>query len=334
MEMSSVSALVTGASGFIGARLVQRLTHEGCVVRALVRDIRKAESLRRFRVAVAEADLRDTVSLRKIVSNCDIVFHCAAITTEMGDRRIFYQTNVLGTKNMIEASLASGVSRFVHLSSVAVYGFDPPETVDETQSFAYTGNPYADSKIDAEKEVWHVSRRGMAVVILRPTNVYGPGSYTWTVRPVELLRSGRLFLVDGGNGICNHLYIDNLLDAIILAAQSRDAIGEAYQVTDGHPITWKEFFGYYAEMAGRKGIPSIPARLASVIGWAAEKASLVSGKPPRITREAIRFLKRRSRFSIEKARRELRFEPRVSLTEGMVKTGQWLRENGYLAQVP
>ena len=271
MEPGNLRALVTGASGFIGGKLAERLSLEwGLEVRAMVRDPEKAARLHHLPVTVETVDLLDTAGLRRITSGCDIVFHCAAVTSETGDWKLFHQANVKGTRNLVDAARQARISKFIHLSSVAVYGLDPPEMVDEALPCQLSGNPYADSKIGAEKEVWDAYHRGLPTVIVRPTNVYGPDSYTWTIRPVELLRSGRMFLVDGGTGICNHLYIDNLVDALVLAAKSDTALGRAYQITDGHPVTWREFFGSYAEMMGRKRIPSVPL-------WTGEYGRLCDG---------------------------------------------------------
>ncbi|MEN6615570.1 MAG: NAD-dependent epimerase/dehydratase family protein [Syntrophorhabdus sp.] len=328
MEIKGLKALVTGASGFIGRKLSERLMIEGVNVRALVR---RPEEVHGIFPDIAVADVRDINSLRQSCAGIDIIFHLAAITAEVGNWKMFYDVNVRGTQNLIEIARQNQVARFVHMSSVAVYGLDTPGIVDEMTPRRLGGNPYTDSKLLSEEAVWSACREGLQAVILRPTNVYGPGSYTWTIRPVELLRSGRMFLINGGQGICNHLYIDNLLDAITLAAKNDRSVGQAYQINDGHPVTWREFFSHYAKMIGKDHIPSLPLWLARSIGAGSEMYAGIFGGSPKITREAIRFLNRRSRFLIDKATRDLGYDPEITLTEGMARTEKWLREARFIS---
>src|SRR5512136_1953749 len=155
MEIRGLSALVTGASGFIGGRLAERLAlEEGVRVRGMVRNRKKAERLQKLPLEIVQADLLDLESLRRAIDGCDLVFHCAAVVRETGDRSEFFGTNVKGTENILRVSMGGGVKKFIHFSSVSVYGMDPPERVDETTPFQPCGNLYCDTKIAAEKAVW------------------------------------------------------------------------------------------------------------------------------------------------------------------------------------
>lgn len=334
MEIRGLTALLTGASGFIGSRLSERLaTEEGVYVRAMVRNLKKAEWLQKFPLEIVQADLLDLDALRKAVRGCDLVFHCAAMVRETGDRKVFYQTNIEGTKNILKASIEAGVKKFIHFSSVAVYGMNPPNQVDEATPYQPCGNLYCDTKIGGEKAVWDVYHEGkIPVVVIQPANVYGPRSNAWALRPIKLIQSGQMILINGGVGLCNYVYIDNLIDATILATKNDASTGQAYLISDGNPVTWKEFFEYYARMSGRPELRSVPEWLGKIIALGMEMGSKFTGKPPKISREAIRYLTRQSRFSIEKARRELGYQPRISIEEGMKLTEQWLREAGYLSK--
>jgi len=335
MEIRGLSALVTGASGFIGGRLAERLAvEEGVHVRAMVRTPKKADRLRKLPLEIVQADLLDLPSLRKAIDGCDLVFHCAALVRETGDRNEFYRTNVQGTENILKVSSDRGIKRFTHFSSVAVYGMNPPEGGDETTTYQPCGNLYCDTKIASEKAVWtaHQETR-LPVVVIRPVNVYGPYSNAWTIRPIKLIKSGQMILINGGAGINNYVYIDNLLDAALSATKRDQSVGQVYLISDGDPVKWKEFFGYYAQMAGKSHIRSVPQWLAKLIALGMEITSKFTGKPPKLTREAIRFLTCQAHFSIEKAARELDYQPRFSLEEGMKLTEQWLREAGYLPRV-
>jgi nucleoside-diphosphate-sugar epimerase len=133
--------------------------------------------------------------------------------------------------------------------------------------------------------------------------------------------------------LCNYVYIDNLLDATLAATKCDQSVGQVYLITDGIAVTWKEFFGYYAKMVGKPKIRSVPEWLGKTIALATEITSKLTGKPPKLSRGAVGLLTRQERFSIEKARRELSYQPRFSLEEGMKLTEQWLREAGYLPRV-
>ncbi len=334
MEIRGLSALVTGGSGFIGGRLAERLAmEEGVRVRAMVRNVKKAERLRKFPLEMVQADLLDLGSLREAVRGCDLVFHCAALVRETGDRNEFFRTNVLGTENILKVSGEVGVKKFIHFSSVAVYGMNPPDFVDESTAYQPCGNLYCDTKIAGEKAVWSAYREtSLPIVVIQPANVYGPYSNPWTLRPIKLINSGQMILINGGRGLCNYVYIDNLIDATLAATKSDASVGQAYLISDGNPVMWKEFFGCYAQMAGKSNIRSVPEGIAKVIALGMEVASKFTGKPPKISHEAVKYLIRQSRFSIEKARRELGYQPRFSLEEGMNLTEQWLREAGYLSK--
>ena len=335
MELRGLSALVTGASGFIGGRLAERLaTEEGVRVRAMVRRTKKAGRLQKLQLEIVKADLLDLDSLREAIDGCDLVFHCAALVRETGDRNEFLQTNVQGTKNILNVSRDAGVRKFIHFSSVSVYGLNPPDRADETTPFQPCENLYRDTKIAGEKAVWAAHQEArLPVVVIRPANVYGPYSNPWTIRPMKLINSGQMILINGGTGLCNYVYIDNLLDATLLATKRDSSVGQVYLISDGNAVMWKEFFGYYAQMAGKPKIRSVPEWFGKVIALGMEVTSKLTGKPPKITREAVGFLTRKARFSIEKARRDLSYQPRISLEEGMKLTERWLREAGYLPRV-
>ena len=335
MQIRGLSALVTGGSGFIGGRLAERLaTEEGVRVRAMVRNVKKAERLQKLRLAIVQADLLDLDSLRDAVYGCDFVFHSAALSRETGDRNEFFRTNVEGTENILKVSSEAGVKKFIHFSSVAVYGMNPPHRTDETTAYQPCGNLYCDTKIAGEKAVWAAYQEGrLPVVVIQPANVYGPHSNPWTIRPIKLIHSNQMILINGGRGLCNYVYIDNLIDATLEAAKRDPSVGQAYIISDGNAVMWKEFFGYYAQMSGKSKIISVPEGLGSVIALGMEIASKLTGRPPKITRESVRHLTRQARFSIEKARRELDYQPRYSLEEGMKLTEQWLRLAGYLPKV-
>ncbi len=359
MVKSVHHVMVTGGTGFIGGRFSECVSREGSVVHLLARDREKADRARNEGYRVTLGDLGDPDAIRQAVRGCDRVYHCAhAFSIGMADA---IRVNVGGTRNVLEAARDEGVSRFIYLSSVAVYGQTPPDGTDERRDTPLTGDPYSDSKILAEQEVLSFSKQyGLPVVILRPGIVYGPASKVWSIGIILALRAKHPIVVGSGDGICNLLYVDNLVDAMILAGTVEGVEGEAFIMTDGVPCTWGEYIGHYARMLGMETAPSCPRWLAHLVAYSFYPLFWMAHRLPRTPSwEPARFLVRGSRFAlntirepalricaflprdihyfthratfdIQKARESLGYRPRVSLIEGMAKTEEWLRRAGYL----
>ncbi|MBI4588601.1 MAG: NAD-dependent epimerase/dehydratase family protein [Candidatus Rokubacteria bacterium] len=333
MEIRGKTALVTGAAGCVGGRLAERLAaDEGMRVRALVRDPAKARRLGKTDgIEVVRGDVTRPDSLRPAVAGCQLVFHAAARVGDWGTRTEFYEANVRGTENVLEAALAAGLERFVHISSIAVYGIEAGPGTDEFSPHRPCGDNYIDTKIEAERLAFEYYRgRGLPLTVIQPSSIYGPHAGIWTVRPVELMRTHRMALIGGGRGLCPPVYIDNLVDGIVLATRHDQAVGEAFIITDGLSVTWKEFFGFYARMMGRGSFLSFPKSLAWLAALVVEAGARLTGWRPTFTRTTIRTLTLRSTYDITKARERLGYVPRLSLEEGMRRTEAWLREEGYL----
>src|SRR4030042_607294 len=127
----------------------------------------------------------------------------------------------------------------------------------------------------------------LPVVVIRPANVYGPYSNPWTIRPVKLVNSGQMILINQGTGLCNCVYIDNLIDATLAATKRAQSVGQAALISDGIGVTWKKFFGYYAQMAGKPKIRSGAEGVGKAIALGMEITSKLTRKPPKITRQAV-----------------------------------------------
>lgn len=308
---------ITGVGGFIGLRMTQRARALGWNVRGLDVAPTAAE---RARIAGAEAftgDINDAAVLARCFEGADIVFHTAAIVEEDGSRELYERVNVEGTRSVCRAAQAAGVRQLVQLSSVMVYGFDYADGVTEEGPFRDDGNIYNETKFRSERVALEFHRRGeFDVIVIRPGDVYGAGSVPWVLRPLQLLRQRLFMLPDGGNGVINHVHVDNLLDGVFLALE-KNAGGEAFTISDGVATPCREFFAHHARMLGRSGVPAAPGwlliALLDALGWGCR---LLRRKPP-ASAAGIRFLQRRGRYSIAKAQRVLGYAPAISLEDGM-----------------
>lgn len=332
MELQGKKALVTGATGFIGGRLAERLvTEEGVQVRGLARTPAKGQWLADLDIEIVPGDVTDPSSLQAAMDGCQLLFHAAAWVSEGGSRADVWAVNVGGTENVVDAALASGLERLIHVSSCAVYGSLQRHNIDERTPARMRGNLYADSKVAAEEVIFKAYREhGLPVVSARASQVYGPSSPQFTIRPIEVIKAGKMVLIDGGRHLCKPLYIDNLIEGLILCATVEAAVGEAINFTDNEPVPWRDFFGTYGRMVNIDSFPSVPFALAWFIGLYNELSAMVQGKKARLNRAAVRALHSNNSFSNQKARTLLGWEPKVNFAEGMQRTEAWLRAEGYI----
>lgn len=316
---------VTGASGFIGSAVCRRLAGLGFEVVGLDLDERSREPVEAAGGTFVQADILERDVLADAFAGCSAVINTAAIVGDWGPMERFIEVNVRGTLSVLDAAEAAGVPRVVHLASVAGWGYDFETELGEESPIRSCGGPYADTKGASD-----VLARRRGAVVIRPGDVYGPGSVPWTVRPVEAIRGGLFALPGRGEGIMTLVYVDDLVEAIVDAARRPGIEGEGIVVWDGEPVTAREFFDRYARMLGRPGVRTAPMALVRGAAVVAEAAARVTGKPPDVSREAIRYISRRATYPNRKARELLGWEPQVDLDEGMRRSEAWLREQGLL----
>jgi len=239
--------LVVGASGFLGTRLVQRLTLDlNAKVRAAIHRPETAARLGRLPVEYAECDVLEPTQVEKCVNGCDVIVSCARDRSGVGKRTLEVFTR--GTENLLEAAVKHNVKKFVHISSGAVHGFKHKSPViDESASMSVTLNPYVKGKIESEKLVMSYSHR-FPVVIIRPTLIYGPFSSDWVVGMLERMKNQGVTLI-GDNKLANLVYVDDVVDSILLAIEKDKANGEAFIINDDQErILWKDYVGQYSDM--------------------------------------------------------------------------------------
>jgi nucleoside-diphosphate-sugar epimerase len=241
------TVLVTGATGFIGGRLVEKLINEyRANVRVLIRDYSRAARIARFSsVKMIRGDLGDYDTLCVAMKDCDFVFHCAF------DLMATVEKDVLDIRTLSEACLHSKIQRLIHISTISVYEPLPDGYLTEESPAEPCDFPYADAKLAVEREILQQVRdNSLPAVILQPTIVYGPYSKPWTDGPVNQLLTGTVILPDNGKGLCNAVYVDDVVNAMVLASQAEGVIGKRFLISGPEPISWDTFFQGYALALG------------------------------------------------------------------------------------
>ena len=321
---------VTGATGSIGYMLAKRLSENGSPVRALARDLSRARYLNSLAgVEVVAGDLRQPESLHGIVAGCSVVYHAAAKILG-SDPASYRAVNVDGTIALLDEAIRAGVERFVHVSTVGVYGFDHAENITEDAPWPQNSNLYITTKQQAENAVWKVAGT-IPVAVARPGDVVGPQQYAWTVQIVEKIKQGILLPpTDSTSGMINPVYVDNLVDALLLIGTHVEAVGQAFNVVDGTPLLTSTYIRLLAKMLGRRVI-AIPGSFLKGTAVLLMLADQVRGREAMITPTSVNFLLHKATFSGEKLRSRLGWSPAVLWEEGLRRTEVWLRSAAYLA---
>jgi nucleoside-diphosphate-sugar epimerase len=298
--------LVTGATGLVGLSVVDRALESGHTVTALVRSASAAEALRRPGVSLHHGDLSDPANLRAAVQGVDVVVHSAAVVDVAGAPEGMWDVNVHGTQRLLEAAAETGVHRFVHVSSTAVYGHAPSPIREDAPKQPV--GLYGRSKWAAEEVVWRYHReRGVPAVALRPCVIYGEHGRDRHAAPM-LERMGRMRVVPlprGGRALLDFVHVTDVAEAVLGAVASRAAVGHAYNLTDGESHSYRDILLAYEQAAGKRPavlpVPRPLFRAATALG--------------RLRR--VRVLDTDVHYSIDAAIGDLGYRPRVGLRDGL-----------------
>lgn len=327
-----MKTLVTGGGGFLGKAIVERLLARGDEVRVLARG--EYPELAEMGAETIRGDVADAAVVERAVEGCDVVFHVAAKAGVWGTYDEFYQANVVGTKNIIDACKKHGVRKLVYTSSPSVVT-DSEELLGVDESVPYPTKyltHYPKTKAEAERLVLAANGNELATVSLRPRLIWGPGDTQLVPRIVERARSGKLRKIGTGKYLVDSVYIDNAAEAHLQAADALSihstVAGKAYFISQGEPVYVGDLMDRIVMAAGLEPIKgSVPPKLAYFVGWLSEVVYKALGKKeePMMTRFLATQLSTSNYFNISAARNDFGYAPSVSIDEGIERLGVWLK---------
>jgi nucleoside-diphosphate-sugar epimerase len=313
-----MKCLITGASGFIGNALMIRLHSEQYNLRGLIHKNLPDKKLEN--VSYYYGDITDIESIRSAVKGVDVIFHCAAHMKDFGSKKKFYNINFEGTKNLVLLSREFGIKKFIYVSHM---------DYENVHKMGF----YSDSKKLAEEYlIDQYKREKFPCVIIQPGNVYGPGKAVWVLFLLNAINKNRIALIDNGDGIFLHTYIDNLIDALLKSMKSDKAVGEIIQITDGDNDTrWRDYLNSLSEMIGKQKINrNISKKRALIISKTNNYFSRIFNTRIIISSTAVHIMTNKKKVSINKAKEILNYNPQVNYKKGMKNIKKWLMEEGYI----
>lgn len=317
------TAFVTGGSGFVGGALIRRLVRDGWTVRALARSSAAEAAVREAGAEPAPGDLNDGTALERGARGAEVAFHAAAKLGATGDWNEFRRVNVTGTQELIAACRRAGVKRLVHVGTeAALLKGQPLVAADERTALAFDSPaPYAATKAEAEAAVIGANGDGLETVVVRPRFVWGAGDTTLLPMLTELARTGKLRWIGGGRQLTSTTHVENTVEGLVLAA-GKGHPGNAYFVTDGSPVVFREFVSALIRTQGveppERTIPAPAARALAAAGETAWKLLPLPGEPP-LPRFALWVSSLECTLDDGKARAHMGYEPVITREHGLTE---------------
>ena len=326
-----MKVLITGATGLLGSHLIKELQERGEDIRALVLPVENANRLLEQGVEVVRGDVTDASTLPPAVKDVELVFHLAGMMGVWRPLADYRLVNVTGSENLYKAAQAAGVRRYVHTSSHTVYGLGHGRFLTENDPLRPDPDPYSITKAEGDRLMRRLMLNSkVETVILRPGTFFGPGDRLHFGRMAQKVKDGKGLILGRGNNALPFCYVTDVVQGFLLAAYHENAPGNVYNITNDQPLTQQEMFDAIADAVDGKRptlhLPYLPIYYGSII---AEKVvARVTGTKPVVTQLGAMMFGTDNRHSIEKARRELGFEPKVSLLEGIQLAAKWFNAGG------
>jgi len=311
--------LITGANGFIGNTLMRYYKQQGTAVIGV--------DLHGNGDDIIQGDIANPETISHLLGQCDVIVHTAALVSNAMKDSDMWRVNVLATRNLIAAGKHHKVRRFVQISSIVAYGNTAQGELDEDYPVHADGGSYVLTKLASEHAVLAAQASGgIEVVILRPGDVYGPGSRPWIIAPLEAIAKNQFMLPAKGEGFFRPIYVDDLIRGIDLAVRHPAAAGEIFNLScEGH-ITTKEYFAPHYQWLGKKGPMLVSTKVALAVSAIASKVADLMGNLNEASPATVAQLATKSWFSIKKAERILGWKPEISFEEGIKRSHQWAKD--------
>ena len=325
-----MKVLITGATGLLGDHLLQALQQRGEQIRALVLPVENAEKLIAQGVEVVRGDVTDAGTLAPSVNDIEIIFHLAGMMGVNRPLAEYRLVNVTGSENLYRAAQAAGVRRFVHTSSHTVYGLGYGRFLTEKDALRPDPDPYSITKAEGDRLMRHLMlKSGVETVILRPGTFFGPGDRLHFGRIAQRMRNGKGVIIGRGDNALPFCYVTDVVQGFLLAAYHDKAPGNVYNVSNDRPLTQQEIFNAIADDVGGKRptrrLPYLPLYYGSIV---AEKVALIAHTRPILTRLGVMMFGTDTSHSVEKARSELGYEPKVDIRQGIRLAAAWFHAGG------
>jgi nucleoside-diphosphate-sugar epimerase len=315
--------LITGANGFIGNKLMTHYQAQGIPVVGV--------DLSGNGEDIFQGDIGQPETISQLLQDCDVVVHTAALVSNSIADADMWRVNVLATRNLIAAAEKHKVRRFVQISSIVAYGNSAEGELDEEQPVHADGGSYVLTKLASEHAVLAATANSpMELVIIRPGDVYGPGSRPWVILPIEAINKGQFMLPAKGQGFFRPIFISDLIRGIALAVSTKEAAGEIFNLSCEGYMTTAEFFSHHYQWMNKRGPLKVSTGLAMFAASVATKLAQMTGGVNEASIATIAQLCTKSWFSIAKAERVLGWKPEVSFEDGMQQSKQWAQAQGLI----
>jgi nucleoside-diphosphate-sugar epimerase len=323
--------LITGATGLLGGHLIQELQQRGEDIRALVLPIENADKLEKQGVEVVRGDITDVSTLEPAVKDVELVFHLAGMMGVWRPLADYRLVNVTGSENLYKTAQKAGVGRYVHTSSHTVYGLGYGRFLTENDALRPDPDPYSLTKVEGDRMMRRLMLNSkVETVIIRPGTFFGPGDRLHFGRMAQKMKDGKGVIIGRGDNALPFCYVTDVVQGFLLAAYHENAPGNVYNITNDHPLTQLEMFNAIADAVDgvrpTRHLPYLPIYYGSIV---AEKVvARVTRTKPIVTQLGAMMFGSDNRHSIEKARRELGYEPKVDLRTGITLAAEWFNKGG------
>ena len=326
-----MNVLITGATGLLGSHLIQELQQRGERIRALVLPVENADGLLRQGVEVVRGDITDASTLAPAVKDIDLIFHLAGMMGVWRPLSDYRLVNVDGSENLYKAAQAAHVRRFVHTSSHTVYGLGYGRFMTESDPLRPDPDPYSITKAEGDRLIRRLMLSSdMETVIVRPGTFFGPGDRLHFGRMAQKTKDGKALIVGSGDNALPFCYVSDVVQGFMLAAYHENAPGNVYNITNDRPLTQLEMYNAIADAVGgvrpKLHLPYLPIYYGSIV--AERVVARITRTKPVVTELGALMFGSDNRHSVEKARRELGFEPKIDLYEGIKLSAAWFNAGG------